>query len=1675
MMMEKLMRKLPLILMMLIPIALTCSPFSLVTENQDALQIKFVLPEYQIDSMNIDGTQWNRITCDEGLVHGEEGYPELRVFSVPIAVPVDGDISIAVSAKSSSKVNSVKLKPVSTQTLGGNEPINSVKANLKAYRNMELYPLQIIGKGEAAFVGNRRFIPLMVYPFQYLAAHEELNVYSEITIEVHITGTKNQAKNWQTAINPLDSAKPPFFINDSSSKAWRLEKNKDNSYQSPKYRTNAVSEIQLIVDTEGIYKVGYQYLMDYITMMVDSLQIEMLWTPASVDPRYLELSDEYGQVPIHFYGETDGSFDPGDYFEFYGDRHKGDLGYTDDFTAENVYTLKLVDNYGARMVVENGGLIESVSLNYIVPDAYQETVHIEEQLVSDKLGRGWTSMNPDFYKEDVWFWKKINAPNLEIVPFQLQYPKETTTRTASAKVSLMGLTYSEELGPNEYDHEASIRINQAMINTHNWIGQTERIFENATPISNTFLFHGTNNMFISLSGNTVMGDREQVMLDYAELTYWREYKTDLDYMKFTKPSNRPSHLYQFELQGFSNSNVSVYKIGSSIFNNLQIEPFNMEGMAPWTVTFQDSVTSNAVRYYAVSEANKKTPKNLRLNYSSDLKNPNNYADIIVIGHSSLVECEGTELLKDIWQAEGYQVKVVDVQDVYDEFNSGIVAAEPIRDFLSYAWNNWSEPQVQHVLLLGEGVDDTRDNSPSRIYNLIPVKKTWTYKHGATASDNWYGCIIGNDIVPDISISRLSAWTPEQVLNYANKADSYHNNPQVSRLWNSHLTFTSGGKITDGNDIFAQQSERIRRQSVPQDYRVTRVYTSTQTVSPDYFGGTFNLKDAINSGTQYVQFMGHGGGRIWADYNLFNFNDVATLNNQTYPVVLSLACYASAYDTNGMASISEALVLQPEKGSIGSVGFTGLGYLDQDEGWGQAYTEALFNQDLPNVGTAMTYTLARFFTSTSSTAARYALINAASYLGDPLIKLRKPISGIPVTADNHVLAPGDTLRVHAQFPQGVNAARLHIMEQSEKIVNVPYDLPVYPDGAFHATYALNDSISGITRKIYVAGYSATDEYIGTSMFAVGRPVIENYAINPAQPVWTDSVSFSARVFSPEPIINITCKVCTDSVSTSVVWVDLPMQVSPTDSTLYISTARLTPQRTGKEIRYKYVMSTAENSAESFMYSYMVNGPDLFLNELKLEQEGQNLILKVRGTNIGNARSTGTDLRLYQGSSSASMTLFSTQTYAALDVGEVRWDSISLSGLPSGNLYLEVRVNSSNAFPEMHLFFNTNNVISMQIPFNFNLVDNSGASINSNDNNLTCEIPPDLVPAGEQAMFSIKSMAPLAPLNQPDVHNIKLRTADSISGNIESVPYEIATYHSGIADSTGLLANGKRFTLTFFYNPTDSLTQQQENSNSYKIYRYNSTFKKWILQGGYADVTANTVSFEVNRIGTYSLFRNTDGSVPTIDVNVQDQEFTVGGYIAGDGVMSLLLSDANGIDVIDNSIKLYLNGVPVPEEEYVISVNLENINRIPIKYQLNLNRGNHELKVDCRDLNGSFNTREIKFVVNDQFDVINLANYPNPIAGRARDPRNDGRTRFTYVLTDDADDVTIKVYTISGRLVKTFSNLPVGVGYHEYPRTVYGWDCKDEWGYSLANGVYFYRIVASQGGKTIEKTQKMAILK
>lgn len=1645
----------------------------LISGNQDELIIEFDLPAYTLENVDENGQRWQRIRCEEGSAFITEGYPELISFAEAIGIPIDGDININVISSSQHSVPNVKLIPAKKTRVAEYEVDYSFYQDNRFYAGNAFYPVLAIQKGNSAFIGDRNFVPLQIFPFQYNPVSQELKVTTKIRLQVQISGSKAASKDWQMAKNIIDDAADAFFINNATSKTWRLPKDIDQNYVSPKHRSGAINEIQFIIDKEGIFKIDRKYLVDFIDTMIDSLGIEMTWHPGSVDPRYLELSDKNGPIPIHFPGESDGVFHQNDFFEFYAEGNRGQTGYSDAYTAENVYTLGLVDHLGARLAVENGGLTVFNSTQYVIPDAYEDTVHFEEQLVSDKLGRSWSGANPFFYKEDVWFWKKISAPNLEIIPFELEYPIDSTIRTFSAKVALHGLTYSETLTSGQFDHSAIVRLNQSMINSHTWVGQTEKIFQNSSPIPNSFLRHGTNHLYVSLPGNTPMGDREQVLLDYAQLKYWRQYKTDKNQIKFTKPSNRPSGLFQFQIEGFSTSDISVYKLGASIFNNLQIEPFNLDGIAPWTVTFQDSVASNNIRYYAVTEAQKMIPKGVRLNFPSDLKNPSNAADMIVITAREFINVEGTNDLKNLWESKGYTVAVVDVQDIFDEFNGGIRHSKPIKDFIRYAYNNWNSPQLRHVVLLGEGIDDERDNSPNRKYSIIPVKKMWTYKHGATASDTWYGCILGNDTVADISIARINVWEDKQIKTYATKAIHYHQNHLTQNLWSSHITLTAGGKITDGNDIFSQQSENIRRRSIPEHYRVSRVYTATQTVSQDYFGGTFALKDAINSGTQYVQFMGHGGGRIWADYNLFNFNDVATLNNQAYPFVMSLACYASAFDTPGAASISEALVTQAGKGAISTLGFSGLGYLYEDEDYGLALNEAMFKHDMPSLGEAVVYAMARFYTTTASTAPRYALTIGSAYLGDPSIRLRKPVKDIPVSLNKHIFQPGDTLRVSAVFPSGVNSARLFVQKTNEKTVNVPFDLPVIQN-TFNAQYILpTNAGTDYSRIVYVAGYSSDREYIGISRLSVGRSNIMNHALSPTEPTWQDSTSFTAAVHANYNISSLICRIWPNGYSPSAEFVDYPM--SQINNELWKTNQKLPGQRTGREIRYQYHLTEINPdtqqtiSTTSALYSFVSAGPDLLLSDIRLVPTPTSLAVEVHCKNIGNAASITTDLRLYIQASGQSMFLYKTQDLPPLAVNEQRWERIEVDSLFAANLTLEVRANWSNAFPEWHIFYNTNNIVTMTVPYNYQMVDQNGLTLRSIDQNLKCDIPSGLVSPGSSALFYIHDLSALTPNEQPDIATIKL------ASNIVTRPYEIKTLDSSLVDSLGVFVNNKKLMLTYYYSATDTLTQAFENENSYRIYRWDASCSKWILQGGIVSTADNKVFFEVNRQGIYALYRNRDRIRPSIDINVQDQEFTVGGYISGNGTISLVISDANGIDVIDNKIRLFMNGVEIPEENYVLSINPQNLNRIPIKYQLDLPRGSYTLVIDCKDVNGNFNSREVQFIVNDKFDIIKVANYPNPVVGRAQDPRNDGRTRFTYVLTDDADAVSIKVYTVSGRLVKTFNNLATGVGYHEYPRTLYGWDCKDEQNFLLANGVYFYKVIAKRGNKTIERIQKMAILK
>jgi len=95
---------------------------------------------------------------------------------------------------------------------------------------------------------------------------------------------------------------------------------------------------------------------------------------------------------------------------------------------------------------------------------------------------------------------------------------------------------------------------------------------------------------------------------------------------------------------------------------------------------------------------------------------------------------------------------------------------------------------------------------------------------------------------------------------------------------------------------------------------------------------------------------------------------------------------------------------------------------------------------------------------------------------------------------------------------------------------------------------------------------------------------------------------------------------------------------------------------------------------------------------------------------------------------------------------------------------------------------------------------------------------------------------------------------------------------------------------------------------------------------------------------------------------------------------------------------------------------------------------------------------------QFDLAQ--NYPNPF---------NPSTMIKYSLKD-LSDITLAIYNIRGQLIKTLIHRRQAAGNHEIQ-----WNATNEFGTTLASGLYFYKLHARSQGKSIVKTRKMLLIK
>ncbi len=206
--------------------------------------------------------------------------------------------------------------------------------------------------------------------------------------------------------------------------------------------------------------------------------------------------------------------------------------------------------------------------------------------------------------------------------------------------------------------------------------------------------------------------------------------------------------------------------------------------------------------------------------------------------------------------------------------------------------------------------------------------------------------------------------------------------------------------------------------------------------------------------------------------------------------------------------------------------------------------------------------------------------------------------------------------------------------------------------------------------------------------------------------------------------------------------------------------------------------------------------------------------------------------------------------------------------------------------------------------------------------------------------------------------------------------------------------------------------------------------------------------------------------TILVNdkIVGQEILDGDPIPTNSIIRFKLKgDEAGIS--SETIQLKLNKQIQSAEDYSITPQLDPLHEVEVEFNTaTLSDGRYDLMIEVSNLSNPAETRakNYSFQISSRLHLDCVLNYPNPM---------QTTTVFTYYLfNSEPAAVSIKIYNVAGKLIKTIDGAAGEVGYNESY-----WDGRDSANDEIANGVYFYKISAKEGSRQFETVERLVKMK
>jgi hypothetical protein len=404
----------------------------------------------------------------------------------------------------------------------------------------------------------------------------------------------------------------------------------------------------------------------------------------------------------------------------------------------------------------------------------------------------------------------------------------------------------------------------------------------------------------------------------------------------------------------------------------------------------------------------------------DLIDPKEPCDLLIVTHDAFRKA--AEQLADHRRSQGWAVRVVDVQSVYNQFSDGECSPVAIRALLAHALRRWPAGAPAQVLLVGDTTADYLGEARNGVRNWIP---TYTYSDGGDsfASDYWFTTVAGNDRLGDYLLGRLSVASREDAQTVVEKIIAYDRQPRPGP-WRARL-----GYIADQGE-FPTVLDELRREATPRAYGAERVFLNEYPLEDNWYlalqlvqskemkisrQATEDILRLFRKGVSFLCYYGHGSPNIWSNERMWFGGGSVNSDNRMLEgsgvacFVANMTCNSGAIDyplTPWNICITEDLMRVRDGGAIGCFVPSGPSVTLIHQRLSEALQEMLYRRGLRRLGEVTTAAKVRYLLDGNPDEVAFMYL----LLGDPLTELQLTSRRGDFRLDPGVAAPGRALRL-----------------------------------------------------------------------------------------------------------------------------------------------------------------------------------------------------------------------------------------------------------------------------------------------------------------------------------------------------------------------------------------------------------------------------------------------------------------------------------------------------------------------------------------------------------------------------------------------------------------------------------------------------------------------------------------